>query len=233
MTFVDYGTGGLNTTHLYDEDPDDPGVADLIGRLVEIQRGGGTFEYRYDHFGRVTQDGQLTFGYDDNGNRTTVGYPGSVTATYEFDGVDRQRTLSVQAGSSQNVITDTTYLPSGPLANLTFGNTGTPLVETRAHDERYFPLGIDLTGVSMLLDWAYTTDGVGNVMSIADGVDPASSRQIDSVLRNTDSEVKVPRSGGESGGRKVVTNVLRLNTTEPTVVESGSLRRRPLERAER
>jgi hypothetical protein len=37
----------------------------------------------------------------------------------------------------------------------------------------------------------------------------------------------------ESGGRKVVTYVLRLNTTEPTVVECGSLGRRPLERAER
>ena len=177
VTFVDYGTSGLNTTLVYDDDPDAPGaVPDLIGRLVEIQRGGETIEYRYDHFGRVTQDGKLTFGYDDNGNQTTIGYPGGVTATYEYDGADRQVSLAVQAAASQTVVTDATYLPSGPLSSLTFGNTGTPLVETRAYDERYFPLGIDLTGASTLLDWDYTTDGVGNVTGIANGVDPARSR---------------------------------------------------------
>jgi hypothetical protein len=30
----------------------------------------------------MTSDGDLTYGYDGNGNRLTIGYPGAVTATY-------------------------------------------------------------------------------------------------------------------------------------------------------
>jgi len=38
---------------------------------------GQTLDFCYDRFGRVTQDGELAYGYDDNSNRTTIGYPGN------------------------------------------------------------------------------------------------------------------------------------------------------------
>ncbi len=40
-------------------------------------------------------DGGLTFAYDPNDNRTSVGYPGSVTATFTHDFADREETLTV------------------------------------------------------------------------------------------------------------------------------------------
>jgi hypothetical protein len=46
-----------------------------------------------DDFGRATRDGGLTFGYDANGNRASIVYPGEVTATYEFDFADRETSL--------------------------------------------------------------------------------------------------------------------------------------------
>jgi YD repeat-containing protein len=41
-----------------------------IGRLVGITRDAQTIPMAYDRFGRLTTDGGLGFGYDENGNRT-------------------------------------------------------------------------------------------------------------------------------------------------------------------
>jgi hypothetical protein len=66
-----------------------------LGRLTAITRDGHAVAYTYDRFGRTTQDGELAYGYDANGNRTTIGYPGGVMATYGFDFADRETTLTV------------------------------------------------------------------------------------------------------------------------------------------
>ena len=47
-----------------------------VGRLTGIARNGQTIAYTYDRFGRVLQDGSLIYGYDKNGNRSTITYPG-------------------------------------------------------------------------------------------------------------------------------------------------------------
>ena len=74
---------------------DDPGVPFSLGRLTAITRDGVAVPYAYDRYGRPTQDGELTYGYDVNGNRTTIGYPGGVTATYGYDFADRPSSLAV------------------------------------------------------------------------------------------------------------------------------------------
>ena len=142
------------------------------GRLTSITRNGVTLNYTYDRFGRVTTDGALTYTYDKNGNRLTVGYPSSVTATYTYDFADRPSTLDYQDGANpvQTLVNAASYKPFGPLAELTLDNGTT---ESRAFDGRYFPQGIVVPG---LLDWTYTVDFMGNVTAIDDNLNAANDR---------------------------------------------------------
>ena len=151
---------------------DDPGVPFSLGRLTAITRDGLAVPYAYDRYGRPTQDGELTYGYDVNGNRTTIGYPGGVTATYGYDFADRPSSLAVTNPPSpaQTVVSVVSYKPFGPLKGLTLGNG---LVETRTFDQRYSPTGIT---AGALLNWSYTTDGEGNPTAITDLLIAANSR---------------------------------------------------------
>ena len=129
----------------------------------------------YDRFGRVTQDGDLTYVYDDNGNRLSIGYPDSVSAIYTYDAADRQSALTVEVPGvpDASVVTASSYEPAGPLASVTLGNG---LTENRAFDTRYFPGAIQVNGGSPVLDWDYTTDDVGNIADIGDVLDPVNDR---------------------------------------------------------
>jgi len=160
VTAVRYPTAALDTTYTYD----DPAVDFSKGRLTAIARHGQSLDYDYDRFGRVTRDGALVYSYDANGNRTSIGYPGGVSATYGYDFADRQDTLSVQVGADpvQPLVTDSTYLPSGPLASLALGNGAS---ETRDFDARYVPKAIVLEAPTPRR-WDYTTDAVGNILGI-------------------------------------------------------------------
>ncbi|MCP4606049.1 MAG: RHS repeat-associated core domain-containing protein [Proteobacteria bacterium] len=140
--------------------------------MTAIRRNRESVDYRYDRFGRMTQDGALTYGYDKNSNRTTIGYPGGVTATYTYDYADRQATLTFQDGEQppQALVTSASYKPFGPLRTLRLGNG---LTETRTFTTRYFPVTIE---APERLSWTYETDAVGNVTAITDHLDPTSTR---------------------------------------------------------
>ncbi|HMB54977.1 MAG TPA: hypothetical protein VKU40_16795, partial [Thermoanaerobaculia bacterium] len=134
-----------------------------LGRLTSITRGGVTVAYAYDRFGRLTQDGELAYGYDGNGNRTSIAHPDGVTATYGYDHADRQVTLSVEHDAVvTDVVTAAGYLPNGPLASLAFGNGVT---ETRGFDLRYLPDAIALAAPRNR-SWDYWVDEMGNVTAI-------------------------------------------------------------------
>jgi len=168
VTSVIYSDPTLNVTYTYDA----PG-AYAKGKLTAITRNGQTVAYTYDRFGRM-QDGDLTYGYDKNGNRKTITYPDNVTATYDFDFADRQTSLSVQVGAapSLSLVTNAAYKPFGPLASLPLGNG---LTETRSYDQRYIPTDIQVTGPTAL-HWIYATDSVGNITGITDQLDAADNR---------------------------------------------------------
>jgi RHS repeat-associated protein len=138
-----------------------------MGRLGSITRGGEAVEYCYDELGRRTRDGALSMSYDANGNRTGIGYPGEVSATYTFDFADREESLTVTTPSTldQAVASEAKYLPFGPLTAVTLGNE---LLETRDFDERYHPAGIALSTTPPGHTWTYTTDAVGNVLGVAE-----------------------------------------------------------------
>ena len=168
VTLVDYPDDIIDITYTYD----DSLVPFAIGRLTAIGRNGTSVDYQYDRFGRLIQDGALTFGYDKNGNRSTIGYPSGVSTATTYDFADRPATMNASLPGLGNVsvVTATGYLPSGPVDSLTLGNG---VVETRAHDQRYHP---DRITAGALLDWDVATDGVGNIEAIADVLVPANDR---------------------------------------------------------
>jgi hypothetical protein len=61
-----YPNSALSTIYTYDLG------AFGKGRLSSITRNGAAFSYGYDRFGRLLQDGTLSYGYDKNGNRTSI-----------------------------------------------------------------------------------------------------------------------------------------------------------------
>ncbi|HSG38729.1 MAG TPA: hypothetical protein VLE27_03735, partial [Thermoanaerobaculia bacterium] len=168
VTSVTYPNPELNIAYTYD----DPAVPFSRGRLTRIARPGSVIEYRYDRFGRVLQDGDLSYNYDANGNATSLVYPGGVEAVTTYDYADRPATLLAKRSGKpdQPLVTASGYLPSGPLSSLTLGNG---LTETRAFTSRYFPSSITF---GSLLAWNYSTDNVGNILSIADLLNPAANR---------------------------------------------------------
>jgi RHS repeat-associated protein len=126
VTFVNYPDPALDVTYAYD----DPGVSFSQGRLTAITRDGLSVDYEYDRFGRTTQDGELTYAYDENGNRTEIGYPGGEVARYTHDFADREATLEFEpaAGSPETVVASASYYAGGPPSSVELGNG---LTETR------------------------------------------------------------------------------------------------------
>lgn len=168
ITAVTYPDPNLNITYTYD----DPAVPFSKGRPTRIARHDQSVDYRYDRFGRILQDGALTYDYDANGNPTSLMYPGGVEAVTTYDYADRPATLLARRAGQpdQPLVTGASYLPSGPLSSLTLGNG---LTETRSYTSRYFPSSI-VAGSQ--LSWSYSTDAVGNILSIADTLNAGNNR---------------------------------------------------------
>jgi len=171
VTLMDYPGDDLDVTYTYD----DVAVPFSIGRLTAITRDGASIGYEYDRFGRQTQDGDLGYTYDKNGNRKNIVYPGGVTAAYGFDFADRPESLTVERTGhpDQVVASGALYEPSGPLGDLQLGNG---LAENRGWTNRYFPQDIQVNGLATVLLWIYTTDFVGNPTDIVDDQNAANNR---------------------------------------------------------
>ena len=168
VTATTYPNSELNIAYTYD----DAAVPFSKGRLTRITRHGEAVDYRYDRFGRILQDGALAYGYDANGNSVSLTYPGGVEAVTTYDYADRPATLLARRAGhpDQFLVNGATYLPSGPLSSLSLGNG---LTETHAFTARYFPSGIAL---GSQLSWSYSTDAVGNILSITDTLNAANNR---------------------------------------------------------
>lgn len=168
VTAERYPDSSLDVIYTYD----DPAVSFSKGRLTRITRRGEWIDYRYDRFGRTLQDGVLSYGYDANGNPTSIVYPLGVEARTTYDFADRPATLTTARPGLPDLplVTAAAYLPSGPLTTLTLGNG---LTETHTFTQRYFPSAITLGGA---LSWTYATDNVGSILSITDNLNAANNR---------------------------------------------------------
>ncbi|HEX6641193.1 MAG TPA: RHS repeat-associated core domain-containing protein, partial [Thermoanaerobaculia bacterium] len=154
-----------------------------LGRIAQMEDPSGTTSYAYDRRGLLRQETHTilgasylqSYGYDANGNRTSIGYPSGRLVTYGFDYAGRPLTAAgTSAAQTTTYVTAATYLPFGPLTSLALGNGTT---ETRTYNSRYFPLTSTLTaGATTLAQHAYTTDPVGNITAIADATSSGYNR---------------------------------------------------------
>jgi RHS repeat-associated protein len=168
---------------------DDPTAGKYAkGRLSSMTDPTGTTTYAYDRRGLLrseqktapasppaggisSQPYTLAYGYDADGNRTSIQYPTGTTASYGYDFAGRQTSLSF---GSTVIVSAAKYLPSGPATELTFGNGTT---KTMQFDARYRPLENKLSlGMTTIADYTYTNDAAGNIAAIADAVDAGYSR---------------------------------------------------------
>jgi len=154
-----------------------------IGRLATMTSPDSTTTYVYNRRGLLRQENLSiwdepfvqTYGYDANGNRTSIGYPSGRVVTYTLDFAGRPITASGLIDSTTtNYVTAASYQPFGSPASLSFGNGA---VETRTYDQRYHPSGVQLTAAgSTLASYAYASDPVGNITQITDSTNAGYSR---------------------------------------------------------
>ena len=184
------------------------------GRICSITRNGETINYSYDALGRVKQDGDLAYEYDDNDNLTEIAYPGGVTATYGYDFADRPSSLTVDDGvnPSVQIASSITYEPGGPLKTLSLANG---VMETRTFDDRYVLVVLDVAGLAdpilPAIDIAYTTDDLGNIDMVTAG------RCADRTLTTDYTSVATEQACGVI----TVDSTASLSTTADVLIEAG------------
>jgi RHS repeat-associated protein len=143
-----------------------------VGRLSTMD---GT-SYSYERRGLLTavadDDGStITFAYNANGDRTSLGYPSGRVAGYTFDFAGRPLSVSIDGTS---VISAASYLPFGPMKVLTYGNS---MSRTMSHDTRYRPMEDTLTSATgVITDYLYQEDPGRNITQIHDATNAAYNR---------------------------------------------------------
>src|SRR5262249_42060726 len=122
---------------------DDPTLGRFgIGRLAAMSDSSGSTRYVYQRRGALRSETKTisgatyttSFGYDADGNRSSMPYPSGRVVTYSFDLADRP--VSAQSGSTA-FVASANYLPFGPMTQLVYGNGTT---KTMRYDARYRPL---------------------------------------------------------------------------------------------
>jgi RHS repeat-associated protein len=136
----------------------------------------GSTTWTYERRGLVASRTQVIGGqsyvskytYNADGNRETQSMPSGRVLTYGYDYADRP--ISVKSTTS-DYVSAATYLPFGPLQNLTFGNG---VKEARAYDGHYNLIENKVTGAGSapLSDVQYGYDPSG-LLTMA--TDPSSS----------------------------------------------------------
>lgn len=125
ITSVKYSESGSDISYLYDDC--DHG----IGRLCEIENPNAKNAYRYDIFGRVTQQTDrrrsvaytTRYTYDPMDRITGVTYPDGRLISYVRDALGRVVDVtSTRAGHSHPIVRDVDYRADGHVSALQFGN---------------------------------------------------------------------------------------------------------------
>lgn len=145
LTVIDNPTAA-DVTLTYD---DDTAGNYGIGRLTGVTDETGTMHYRYDKRGnlvRVTvelsNEAQSTYtvhyGYDDADRLTTITYPSGRILTYGRDAVGRVAYVQTSLqGQVDDIATNVSYAPFGPLTGFTFGAANSGHTFSRPLDLSY------------------------------------------------------------------------------------------------
>jgi RHS repeat-associated protein len=164
---------------------------DAASRRTQMVDGTGTTTYQYDGLGRVGQiaapNGTLAYLYDLDGNRTTLGYPGSQNVTYAYSPGGRLNTVTDWASR----ISTYTYKSSGLVATLQYPNT---MLASYTYDRAQRLTQItNAVGATTVTQHTYTLDAEGNRTALDEyvqGITPpvltwSASVQVNSVATGT------------------------------------------------
>ena len=176
LTGLSYPDTSSNIVFSYDS----TGVTNGIGRRTGITDPAGTSGFSYDKRGNIatetrTPSGyssfQTSYGYDRNGNLTSLVYPSGRTAAMSYDDEDEVSAISaIVNGTSSTIASSLSYYPFGPRASLTFGNG---LIDTRTYDSRH---RIGNWTLGSLISKTYTWQDDDNITAIADNLNSANNR---------------------------------------------------------
>ena len=149
------------------------------GRLSTMTDPAAATSYAYDRRGLLLTETRsidgityaTRFGYDADGDRTSMQYPTGRVVTQTFDHAGRPESMNAGAVA---IVQAARYLPFGPLRELTMGNGTT---KTMTYDNRYRPVTTVLsTPAGVVASYAYGHDAAGNVTSLQDALDPSYTR---------------------------------------------------------
>jgi RHS repeat-associated protein len=153
------------------------------GRLARIRDESGSTRYCYDRFGdpvrkvQSVQDGTtLTVGatYNATGRVLAMTYPSGAIVSYLRNSngqITRIDAVPTDGAAQVTLVSNVTYLPFGPLTQLTFGNGRTL---SKAYDQNY---GIDAVSDSSAvgLSQDFTLNAVGNLTGLDERISAAST----------------------------------------------------------
>ncbi|RFC35886.1 MAG: RHS repeat-associated core domain-containing protein [Candidatus Nitrotoga sp. SPKER] len=119
-----------------------------IGRLTALQDAGGLIGYKYDARGNVSeqlrfltvagieQDESLKYTYDNANQLASISYPEGFSISYARNNIGQITGINLTIGTQPPTVlaSNISYLPFGPLKNLTWGN-GIQL--NRQYDQDY------------------------------------------------------------------------------------------------
>ena len=159
----EYDDVGRRTKILYPgTDPSVSFFYDIAGRMWKMQDGLGNTVWSFDNLDRpsTVQDPFnqiITYGYDKNGNRTSLGYPGQTQpVTYQYDALNRLE----EVFDWQQSLTSYTYDAGSRLRRVERPNGVTSLY-TYDNLSQLTDL-IHQTNVSVLASYEYQYDPAGN-----------------------------------------------------------------------
>jgi len=141
------------------------------GRVSRMVDAGGTTDYVYDRRGNLLTEmrhagsAELTTAYQYNvTNRLLrITYPSGMAIDYTLDAAGRIRLLEQTVGDERRVlISDIQYEPFGPVRHFVFGNGAVYIAD---FDQAY---GLRRLRSGDELDWQFTRDPGGNILSIDD-----------------------------------------------------------------
>ncbi len=159
-----------------------------IGKLAEVvdnapQSSSGTTQFFYDKQGRTTQvlrtiDGNrysTQFQYDPLGHIMNIAYPDGDQVNYGYDAAGNMSTVS-NAGKSSNYAVFSGYNALGQVGNIAFLNGANTTLTYEQATNRLHEMKTATQATGTVQDYVYGYDNNGNILSIADNVDPTQNQ---------------------------------------------------------
>jgi RHS repeat-associated protein len=151
----------------------------------------------------------LGYAYDENGNRTTLAYPDGKTITYQYDTANR-----LTSATDWNIRTTTyTYNNANALTGMTNPNSTTASY-TYDTAGRLTALTNRKSDTSVIANYAYTLDQIGNHLSVTQTEPLTPTRTVKNITSAYDDENRLTAAGGITFTYDANGNITNASGTE-------------------